>query len=107
MPAARVRTPRVLDCGAPEYNRRVPPHLFSPLRIGPLEARNRIVFGAHFTMFSEPNPVYGEPGFFGARLGRYLADRARGGAGTVIAGQAQVHPTTAYQMPNNACAWRA
>ena len=30
------------------------PHLFSPLRIGPVEARNRIVFGAHFTMFTEP-----------------------------------------------------
>ena len=80
--------------------------LFTPLRIGPVEARNRIVFGAHFTMFSEPNPVFGEPGYFGARLGRYLADRARGGAGVIIAGQAQVHPTTAYQMPNNACAWR-
>lgn len=79
--------------------------LFAPLRIGPVESRNRIVFGAHFTMFSEPNAVFGEPGFFGARLGRYLADRARGGAGVVIAGQAQVHPTTAYQMPNNACAW--
>ena len=80
--------------------------LFSPLRIGPLEARNRIVCGAHFTMFSEPAPVFGEPGYFGERLGRYLADRARGGAGVIIAGQAQVHPTTAYQMPNNAAAWR-
>jgi 2,4-dienoyl-CoA reductase-like NADH-dependent reductase (Old Yellow Enzyme family) len=81
--------------------------LFTPLRIGPLEARNRVVFGAHFTMFSEPAPVFGEPGYFGERLGRYLADRARGGAGVIIAGQAQVHPTTAYQMPNNAAAWRA
>ncbi|MGH7787456.1 MAG: NAD(P)-binding protein, partial [Candidatus Binatia bacterium] len=80
-------------------------HLFRPLRIGPVTARNRIVFGAHFTMFSEPAAVYGEPGFYGARLGRYLADRARGGAGLIIAGQAQVHPTTAYQMPNNAAAW--
>jgi 2,4-dienoyl-CoA reductase-like NADH-dependent reductase (Old Yellow Enzyme family) len=81
------------------------PHLFSPLRIGPLEARNRIVFGAHFTMFSEPARSWGEPGFYGARLGRYLGERARGGAGVVIAGQAAVHATTAYQMPNNACAW--
>ncbi len=62
------------------------PHLFSPLRIGPVEARNRIVFGAHFTMFSEPSSVFGEPGFYGDRLGRYLAERARGGAGVVIAG---------------------
>lgn len=81
------------------------PHLFKPLRIGPVESRNRIVFGAHFTMFSEPAPVWGEPGFMGARQGRYLAERARGGAGVVIAGQAHVHPTTAYQMPNNAVAW--
>jgi len=81
------------------------PRLFSPLRVGPVESRNRIVFGAHFTMFSEPSPRWGEPGHFGERLGRYLAERAAGGAGIVVAGQAQVHPTTAYQMPNNATAW--
>ena len=81
------------------------PHLFSPLRIGPVEARNRIIFGAHFTMFSEPAQTWGEPGFHGARLGRYVEDRARGGAGVIIVGQTQVHPTTAYQMPNNATAW--
>ncbi len=81
------------------------PLIFSPLRIGPVRARNRIVFGAHFTMFTEPAPRWGEPGFYGERLGRYLAERARGGVGVVIAGQAQVHPTTAYQMTNNAVAW--
>jgi len=81
------------------------PHLFSPLRIGPLEARNRVVCGAHFTMFTEPSATWGEPGFFGERYGRYLGERARGGAGVVIAGQAQVHPSTAYQMLNNAIAW--
>jgi 2,4-dienoyl-CoA reductase-like NADH-dependent reductase (Old Yellow Enzyme family) len=81
------------------------PLLFSPLRIGPVESRNRVVCGAHFTMFTEPNAVYGEPGFYGERYGRYLAEFARGGVGIVIAGQAQVHPTTAYQMHNNAAAW--
>jgi 2,4-dienoyl-CoA reductase (NADPH2) len=81
------------------------PHLFTPLRIGPVESRNRVIFGAHFTLFSEPSPVWGEPGFFGARYGRYLEERARGGAGVIIAGQAQVHLTTAYQMANNAVAW--
>jgi len=40
-----------------------------------------------------------------ARYARYLADRAAGGAGVIIAGQAQVHPTSAYQMTNNAAAW--
>jgi 2,4-dienoyl-CoA reductase-like NADH-dependent reductase (Old Yellow Enzyme family)/thioredoxin reductase len=79
--------------------------LFSPLAIGPVTSRNRIVFGAHFTQFTEPNTTWGEPGHYGPRLGRYLGARAQGGAGVVIAGQAQVHPTTAYQMPNNAVAW--
>ena len=82
------------------------PRLGSPLRIGPHTARNRVVFGAHFTRFTDPSTVAGEPGLYGARLGRYLAERAAGGAGVVIAGQAAVHPTTAYQMPNNAAAWK-
>jgi 2,4-dienoyl-CoA reductase-like NADH-dependent reductase (Old Yellow Enzyme family)/thioredoxin reductase len=81
------------------------PHLFSPLVLGPVVARNRVVCGAHFTMYTEPNRTYGEPGFYGERYGRYLAEYARGGVGTVIAGQAQVHPTTAYQMHNNANVW--
>jgi 2,4-dienoyl-CoA reductase-like NADH-dependent reductase (Old Yellow Enzyme family) len=82
------------------------PRLFSPITIGPLTARNRVVLGAHFTLFSEPNATWGEPGLIGARYGRYLGDRARGGVGVVIAGQAHVHPTTAYQMLNNSAAWR-
>jgi 2,4-dienoyl-CoA reductase-like NADH-dependent reductase (Old Yellow Enzyme family) len=81
--------------------------LFEPLRLGPVTARNRIVFGAHFTRFNEPDAMAGEPGRMGARYARYLADRAQGGAGVIIAGQAQVHPTSAYQMTNNAAAWPA
>lgn len=79
--------------------------LFQPLRVGPVELRNRVICGAHFTMFSEPNPVWGEPGFFGRRYGRYLADRARGGVAAVIAGETAVAPNTAYKMPNNANGW--
>jgi 2,4-dienoyl-CoA reductase-like NADH-dependent reductase (Old Yellow Enzyme family) len=81
------------------------PRLFTPLRVGPLTAPNRIVLGAHFTQFVEPSSTAGEPGFYGERYGRYLAERAQGGAGVIIAGQAQVHPTSAYQMRNNAVAW--
>jgi 2,4-dienoyl-CoA reductase-like NADH-dependent reductase (Old Yellow Enzyme family) len=81
------------------------PLLFSPLQIGPVTAPNRIVCGAHFTQFVEPSATVGEPGYYGARYGRYLGERAAGGAGVIIAGQAQVHPTTAYQMRNNAIAW--
>jgi len=73
--------------------------------VGPVELRNRIIFGAHFTMFTEPNPVWGEPGFSGRRYGRYLADRARGGVAVVIAGETAVAPNTAYKMPNNANGW--
>jgi 2,4-dienoyl-CoA reductase-like NADH-dependent reductase (Old Yellow Enzyme family) len=81
------------------------PHLFSPLALGPCRAKNRIVFGAHFTMFTEPGGRVGEPGWFGERLGRYLERRAAHDVGIVIAGQAHVHPTTAYQMAHNAIAW--
>src|SRR5258706_12988075 len=80
------------------------PHLFAPLAIGRRTARNRIVFGAHFTMFSEPAARYGEPGFFGERLGRYLERRALHDVGIVIARQAPLHPPTADQMQNNAAA---
>jgi len=70
-----------------------------------VQARNRVNFGAHFTMFTEPNRTVGEPGYYGARAGRYFARRAEGGAGIITVGQAQVHPSSAYQMPNNAGAW--
>ena len=56
---------------------------------------------------SPSRPTPGEPGHYGARYGRYLGEFARGGAGVVIGGQAAVHPTTAYQMPNNASVWDA
>ena len=79
--------------------------LLSPLTVGPARLRNRVLCGAHFTMFSEPNPVWGEPGFFGRRYGRYLAERAAGGVAAVIAGETAVAPNTAYKMPNNANGW--
>lgn len=79
--------------------------LFAPLSVGPRELRNRVVLGAHFTMFTEPSPTWGEPGFYGARYGRYLAERARGGVAAVIAGETAVSPNTAYKMPNNANGW--
>ena len=80
-------------------------NLLEPLPMGPLVLRNRVVFGAHFTMMSEPSGRFGEPGFYGRRQGRYLADRALGGVAAVICGETAVHPATAYKMPNNANAW--
>ncbi|MCU1461875.1 MAG: NemA [Acidimicrobiales bacterium] len=81
------------------------PNLLSPLQVGPVELRCRVLMGAHFTMFAEANVRFGEPGYYGERMGQYLADRAKGGVGAVIVGQTSIHPTTAYQMPNNAQAW--
>ncbi len=62
--------------------------------------------GSHFTLFGDPNPTWGEPGYYGARYARYLSDRSVGGAGVIIAGQAHVHPTSAYQMLNNTASWK-
>ncbi len=81
------------------------PKLFEPLQIARRTAPNRVVFGAHFTRYVDPDPVVGEPGSYGARLAGYLGERAAGGAGIVIAGQAAVHPSTAYQMTHNAQLW--
>src|SRR5256714_9497211 len=81
------------------------PLLFSPLQIVPVPAPNGFVCGAHYTQYVEPATTVGEPGYYGVRYGRYLGERAAGGAGVVVAGQAQVHPTTAYQMRNSAIAW--
>ena len=81
------------------------PLLFQPLQVGPVELRNRVICGAHFTMFSEPSPVWGEPGFYGRRYGRYLAERAAGGVAAVIAGETAVSPNTGYKMANNANGW--
>ena len=79
--------------------------LLSSIDVGPITLRCRVLMGAHFNMFAEGNRRFGEPGFYGQRMGEYAADRARGGVGAVVVGQTAVHPTSAYQMPNNAQAW--
>lgn len=83
------------------------PHaaLHRPIQLGPVTARNRVVFGAHHTLFAEPSSTYGEPGVVGERLVGYLAERAAGGVGTVICGQTSVHPDTAAQVANLPVAW--
>ncbi|PRZ42004.1 mycofactocin system FadH/OYE family oxidoreductase 1/mycofactocin system FadH/OYE family oxidoreductase 2 [Antricoccus suffuscus] len=66
--------------GTPRY-----PNLHSPLRVGPLTLRNRIVFAAHLTNFA----VDGRPT---ARHVDYYARRARGGAGLIITEEHSTHP---------------
>ena len=64
------------------------PHLFSPLRLGPREARNRIVSTPHTTGF-------GVGGFPRERWVAYEREKARGGAGTIMMfGSASVHPSS-------------
>lgn len=79
--------------------------LFTPLQIGPVTVRNRILITAHANQMAEPNSTWGEPGFYGERYARYLADRAKGGVGLITFGQVAVHPTTAYELMNTAIAY--
>jgi mycofactocin system FadH/OYE family oxidoreductase 2 len=61
-------------------------YLFSPLRIGPLTLRSRIVFAAHLTN-------YAENGHPTEQHAAYYEARARGGAGLIITEEHSVHPT--------------
>ena len=61
-------------------------YLFSPLRIGPLALRNRIIFAAHLTN-------YAEDGHPTEQHAAYYEARARGGAGLIITEEHSVHPT--------------
>lgn len=63
------------------------PTLLSPLDAGRLQLRNRFVFPAHQTMFSEGGEI-------GARMRGYYGERARGGVGAIVVEGAGVHPTT-------------
>ena len=61
-------------------------YLFSPLRLGPLTLRNRIVFSAHLTN-------YAEDGLPSEQHAAYYAARAAGGAGLIITEEHSTHPT--------------
>ncbi|MCS5734361.1 oxidoreductase [Herbiconiux daphne] len=63
-----------------------PPALSSPLRIGRLTVRNRIMQTAH-------SKQYAENGVESDREIAYFVRRAQGGAGLVVAGNHFVHPT--------------
>lgn len=62
------------------------PRLFSPLRLGPLEVRNRIFSSGHDT-------VMAEDGLVTDRLIAYQAARAAGGVGLIVVQVAAVHPS--------------
>lgn len=64
------------------------PLLFSPIRFGRAEMRNRIVFAGHGSRFVDWHSFH-----LTDRQAHYLAERARGGAGMIIQGSSMVHPT--------------
>ncbi len=74
------------------------PHLFSPLQIGNVTVRNRIMQTAHVKLFAY-NAVDSE------RNVAYQAARARGGAGLLITGNRVVHPTSTTGFPRVAWAY--
>ena len=61
------------------------PHLFSPLRVGPLTLANRVVFAAHLTN-------YACGGLPTEQHAAYYARRAAGGAGLIITEEHSTHP---------------
>ena len=65
------------------------PHLFSPIRIGGMELRNRIVSTGHETHLNEKGRI-------GDRIVAYHEARARGGAGLIVTEVALVHPSAVF-----------
>ncbi|MGV1007544.1 MAG: mycofactocin system FadH/OYE family oxidoreductase 2 [Dermatophilaceae bacterium] len=61
-------------------------HLFTPLEVGPVTLRNRIVFSAHLTNFAED-------GLPSDQHVAYYAARARGGTGLIITEEHSTHPS--------------
>ena len=75
------------------------PHLLSPLEIGNVAVRNRIMQTAHVKLWAY-NAVDSE------RNVAYQAARAKGGAGLLITGNRVVHPTSTTGFPRVAWAYR-
>jgi len=61
-------------------------YLWTPLQLGPVTARNRIVFSAHLTNYARD----GKPT---EQHASYYAARAAGGAGLIITEEHSTHPT--------------
>lgn len=61
-------------------------YLFSPLKLGPVTVKNRVVFSAHLNN-------YAEDGHPSEQHAAYYAARAVGGAGLIITEEHSTHPT--------------
>ena len=74
-------------------------HLFSPIQIGCMRAKNRLLMSAMSINFGVD-----EKGYVTDQLTGYLAARARGGAGMILVGGGGVHPTGA-EAPDLPALW--
>jgi 2,4-dienoyl-CoA reductase-like NADH-dependent reductase (Old Yellow Enzyme family)/ribulose 1,5-bisphosphate synthetase/thiazole synthase len=74
-------------------------HLFSPIEIGRMKAKNRLLMSAMSINFGVD-----ENNYVTDQLTGYLAARARGGAGMILVGGAGVHPT-GLELPGLPALW--
>jgi len=75
------------------------PHLFSPIRLGNLTAKNRLLMSAMSINFGVD-----ERGLVTEQLIEYFAARARGGAGMMLVGGGAVHPS-GLELPHLPALW--
>jgi 2,4-dienoyl-CoA reductase-like NADH-dependent reductase (Old Yellow Enzyme family) len=75
-------------------------HLFTPLTVGPVTLRNRVMTSAlsHDLWRFDPEG-YHRWNMLGARAMHFYAERARGGFALLTAGQAMVHPSCGTNRP--------
>jgi len=76
------------------------PHLFNPITIGPMTAKNRLLMPAMSINFGVD-----EQGFVTEQLIDYFVARARGGAGMLLVGGGAVHPT-GVELPDLPKLWK-
>ena len=74
-------------------------HLFSPIQIGTMTAKNRLLMSAMSINFGVD-----ENGWVTDQLSAYLAARAEGGAGMILVGGGGVHPT-GLELPGLPALW--
>ena len=74
-------------------------HLFAPIQIGRMQARNRLLMSAMSINFGVD-----ENGYVTDQLTGYLAARAKGGTGMILVGGGGVHPT-GLELPGLPALW--
>ena len=67
-------------------------HLFTPLKVGPITVKNRILVPSHGTQMAQEGRVTDQ-------MTSYVAERAKGGASLIVTEAMSVHPTS-RQRPN-------